>query len=279
MTTPTVKAQRRTIYIGDIPLEVAMLPDGGYRLSQTQVTSAIEKHHSSFAQFFRPKCFKAWLELVPGLRNSMTSVEIDGSNLPIASISIKTALVYWFKWAEKGNNKAKALVIALAKRSIYELADAAFHVKRYQFQSDRTLAEDVSDAAVERIATTYQSYSQQPFSPSFETETEHELKLKIHLAELELEQEKLKRDRAPDAFPATDIHRVGLAPWQVIPWVQEALGWASWADADRLLKELGYGYKTQHWFRLRISGKLQVMPLDSFDALKSAIKQFRSNRS
>ena len=41
------KAQRRTIYIGDLPLEVAMLPDGSYRLSQTQATEIVEKQRNS----------------------------------------------------------------------------------------------------------------------------------------------------------------------------------------------------------------------------------------
>ena len=38
MKAQTYKAERCTIYIGDIALEVAMQPDGSYRLSQTQAT-------------------------------------------------------------------------------------------------------------------------------------------------------------------------------------------------------------------------------------------------
>ncbi|MDZ4877472.1 MAG: hypothetical protein CLLPBCKN_006907 [Chroococcidiopsis cubana SAG 39.79] len=91
MAEATIKAQRQTIYIGDVPLEVAMLPDGSYRLSQTQVTAVIDKYHSSFAQFLRSKSFKFWLDNDSGLRNSMTLVGIDGFNLPIASISFERA--------------------------------------------------------------------------------------------------------------------------------------------------------------------------------------------
>lgn len=278
MTSPTIKAQRRTIYPSDIALEVAMLPDGSYCLSQTQVTAAIEKHHSSFAQFFRSKCFKSWQGFDSGLRNFITSAEIEGSNLPIASISIEAALVYWFKWAEKGNSLARALVIALAKQSLYDRADAAFGVSRHQSERSSALAFDVSDAGAERIATTYQSL-EQPFYPQVEAQIGHELKLKIRLAELELEQEKLKRSRSNNTFPATDISRIGVPPWQVIPWAQQTLGWACWTDAARLLTKLGYGYKTTHWFKLRISGEVWIMPPDSFNSLKAAIEQFKSSRS
>jgi len=96
---------------------------------------------------------------------------------------------------------------------------------------------------------------------------------------VELELEKAKLDRSNNAFPVAEIRRVGVPPWQVIPWVQEALGWACWTDAARLLKELGYGYKTKNWFKLKISGELWVMPQDSFNSLKTAIEQFKSSRS
>lgn len=39
MKTPTYKAQRHTIHISDVPLEVAMLPDGSYVFSQTEVAA------------------------------------------------------------------------------------------------------------------------------------------------------------------------------------------------------------------------------------------------
>ena len=240
MTEATIKAQRRTIRISDIPLEVAMLPDGSYRLSQTQVTAVIEKHHSSFAQFFRSKSFKLWLGIDSGLRNSMTSVEIDGSNLPIASISFETALIYWFKWAEKGNSLARALVIALAKHSLYDRADVAFGVKDRQLESDRTLAKDLSDAGIARIEAMYQTEYVELPEVLPETQTERELKLKIQLIQLELEKEKIRHDNSSkNPFPATEINKVGASPWQVVPWIQKTLGWANSADASRLLYQLG----------------------------------------
>ncbi len=47
MSESTYRAERRTIYLGDIPLEVAMLPNGDYCFSQTQVAGVIDKFQSS----------------------------------------------------------------------------------------------------------------------------------------------------------------------------------------------------------------------------------------
>jgi hypothetical protein len=49
--------------------------------------------------------------------------------------------------------------------------------------------------------------------------------------------------------------------------------------AGRLLHELGYGYRTEHWFKLKIIGELWVMPSASFDSLKAAVEQFKSDRN
>ncbi|PSB40859.1 hypothetical protein C7B80_32375 [Cyanosarcina cf. burmensis CCALA 770] len=280
MAEATIKAQRQTVQIGDIPLEIAMLPDGSYRLSQTQVTAVIEKHHSSFADFSRSKSFKLWLGNDPGLRNFTTLLGIDGSNLPIASISFETALVYWFKWAEKGNSLARALVIALAKHSLYDRADEAFGVKDRRVERDRTLTEDLSDVGITRIEEMYRTECAELPEVQPETQTERELKLKIQLAQLELEKEKIRHDNSSkNPFPATEINKVGASPWQVIPWMQKTLGWANSEDASRLLYRLGYGYRTEHWFKLRILGELWVMPPDSFDSLKTAVEQFKSERN
>lgn len=272
------KAQRRTIQIGDIPLEVAMLPDGGYRLSQIEVTGAIEKHHSSFAQFSRSKSLKDLLGNDPGVRNSVLSVDVEGSNIPIASISVEAAFVYWFKWAEKGNAKAKALVIALAKRSIYELADEAFGVNGTLQERDRELAEDLSDQGVARIEAMQQRLNHL-FSPQPETQTERELQLKIRLAELELELERQRHELGSNNFPAKDIDKIGAAPWKVIPSAQKILGCADANATFHLLQELGYGFDSQHWFKVRVVGELWVLPWTTFDALTKAVKQFKSEQN
>ena len=146
-------------------------------------------------------------------------------------------------------------------------------------ERSRRLTEDLSDAGVELLSESYQSIELQTLHPQTETQIERELKLKIQLAELELEREKLQHHQSSNPFPATNIKQVGVQDWQVIPWTQKTMFWASWTDATRLLHELGYGYKTENWFKLRILGELWVMPANSFDAQKAAVEQFKFERN
>ncbi|MEM9769990.1 MAG: hypothetical protein AAF889_00040 [Cyanobacteria bacterium P01_D01_bin.73] len=49
------KAKRATIQLGDRELEVFQLPDGSYRLSQSQVAEAVEKPEANFPDFLGKK--------------------------------------------------------------------------------------------------------------------------------------------------------------------------------------------------------------------------------
>ncbi len=122
---PTFKVERRSIQIGDISLEVAMLPDGSYRLSQTEVAGAIDKQESSIRSFRGSK----WLKSLVGKAFQSAGLAIEGSNKPIAPVSLELAALYWQKWASVGNSKALALVVALIKRSLYDRANEVFGVK------------------------------------------------------------------------------------------------------------------------------------------------------
>ena len=269
------KAQRRTIQIGDIPLEVAMLPNGGYVFSQSEVAQVVEKSEIYIRRFLQSKRVKA----LPGLHSKFDTLPIEGSKKPIAPVSPELAALYWHKCAAEGNTKAQALVIALIKRSVYDLADEAFGVNRTLQERDRELAEDLSDQGVARIEAMQQSLNHQMFSPQPETQTERELKLKIRLAEIELELEQQRHALDSDSFPAKDIDKIGVAPWKVIPWTQKALGWSDANETFQLLQELGYGFDSKHWFRVRVTGDLWVLPWATFDALTKAVKQFNSEQN
>ncbi len=120
MSELTYKAERRTIYLGDIPLEVAMLPDGKYCLSQTQVAAAIDKPGSSVVSFYASKYFKSRVE--NGLKPSFFPERfyLEGANKPINPVSLKVAYLYWEKWAIAGNKKAQRLVWAFLDQNLSE---------------------------------------------------------------------------------------------------------------------------------------------------------------
>lgn len=56
---PTDKAKRETIFIGSLEIEGFMMPDGSYRLSQTQAAECIGLGAQNASRFFQSKAFKA----------------------------------------------------------------------------------------------------------------------------------------------------------------------------------------------------------------------------
>ena len=58
-----IKPNAAPFGLGDIPLEVAMLPDGGYVFSQSEVTGVVEKPEISIRRFLQSKRVKS----IPGI--------------------------------------------------------------------------------------------------------------------------------------------------------------------------------------------------------------------
>lgn len=273
------KAKRQVIQIGNISLEVAMLPDGSYRLNHTQATEVVDKNRDSMSRFRRSKYIRSILGNTCQDYTVPEEVFLEGANRPIIPVTIELACLFWQKCAAEGNPKARAIVVALLKHSLYELADEAFGVKRSQGKRC-PLTDDVSDASVARLEAIYQNLSAPESSPQpSETSSERELRLKIRLAQVELDCEKLRHELVANSFPAEDINKLGIAPWQLIYQVQKSLGWSDAEATYQLLRQLGYGFDSNHWFSIHISGKLSVMSWASADSLSKAIEQFKRNQN
>lgn len=276
MLPQTHKAQRCTIQLGNISLEVAMLPNGDYVFSQSEVTKVVDKSEVYIRRFLQSK----WVKALPTLHSKFDTLPLEGSKKPIAPVSPELAALYWHKCAAEGNKKAQALVVTLVKYSVYELADQAFGIKRHAQERASLLAEDLSDAGVARIEAASQSLAQQqPLLEQPETLTERELKLKIQLAELDLERERLQQRRDRNLYPAKEIANIGVPPWQVTSWAQRTLGWSDANTTNQLLRQLGYGLRSKHWFTIKIIGDLWVMPHPSFNSLVEVIEKLKSGQS
>jgi len=275
LLSQTHKAQRSTIQLGDISLEVAMLPNGDYVFSQSEVTKVVDKPEVYIRRFLQSK----WVKALPTLHSKFDTLPLEGSKKPIAPVSPELAALYWHKCAAEGNKKAQALVVTLVKCSVYDLADQAFGIPRHHQQRDRLLAEDLSDVGVTRIEAASQKLPQQLFSGQTETLIERELKLKIQLAELELERERLQQRQSSAPYRAKEIAKIGVAPWKVTFWVQKTLGWSDADATNRLLRQLGFGLKSKHWFTIKVIGDLWVMPHSSFDSLNKVVEKFKSGQS
>ena len=122
MDNSTARAIRASILLGSIPLDVFQLPNGEYRLSQTQATEAVDKGEQSFRQFRASKSPEALqckdLEAVKWA--------VEGSPGKANLILIELGVAYWTKEAIAGNVKAARLLGACAIESIERRADAAF---------------------------------------------------------------------------------------------------------------------------------------------------------
>ena len=273
------KAKCQTVKIGDISLEVAMLPDESYRLNHAQATEVVDKNRDSISRFRRSKYIRALLGNTSQGYTVPEEVFLEGTNRIINPVTIELACLFWQKCALEGNLKARTIVFALVKHLLYELADEAFGVKRSQGERCR-LTDDVSAVSVARLEAIYQNLSAPESSQRpIETSSERELRLKIRLAQIELEREKLRHEDTAKSFPAEDIDKLGIAPWQVISQMQKSLGWSDAEATYKLLHQLGYGFNSDHWFNIRIVGNLPLMSWASVDSLSTAIEQFKRDQS
>jgi hypothetical protein len=120
-----MKATRTTIKYGSVDLEVFMLPDGTYKLSQTQAGLSINKRPASLNEFLAGKSSEA----LPHKDSSLVEVEIDSRpGIKFNAVPIKLIVSYWTYWANKGNTLAQALLAAGTEETINRLCDTAFNV-------------------------------------------------------------------------------------------------------------------------------------------------------
>jgi hypothetical protein len=137
------KATRATVTIGNLAIEGFMLPDGGYRMSQTQAAEAVGLKVQNVSDFLRSKALKSLMG--EGYTPQISEIEPDeeqgrgGSR--INAVPIEVVSKYWLWQLLRGNKKALALVDALTTETIERRFDAAFGVSRTeQERNDRLTA-------------------------------------------------------------------------------------------------------------------------------------------
>lgn len=133
-------AERATIYLGNILLEVFMLPDGQYVLSQTQVAQSVEKDELSVRQFGKSKSPEALpYSNYTSVKMSVEKDHQGRGGTRINAIPIGLAIAYWTKEAIVGNVTAARLLGACAAESIERRADSAFGVQRAEEERQELL--------------------------------------------------------------------------------------------------------------------------------------------
>lgn len=132
------KAERATIQIGDITMNVYMMPNGDYRLHGRGVMEVIGvTSKQSLPRFYGVQSLKA----LPGADLSLPHGTIRSSTgedfIPVA---LEDAINYWMEVGKKGNDKALRLVAALAVESLERRADKVFGRERSEEERNQRLA-------------------------------------------------------------------------------------------------------------------------------------------
>jgi hypothetical protein len=124
--TKTIKAERVTIELGSVPVNVYQLPDGSYRLAGKNITDAVKEDDKALPRLYGVKSLKD----LPGAgsESGKESVKISAGKegVPFFPVSIEDATRFWFDRAKKGNELAGAIVEAALIESIERRADKAF---------------------------------------------------------------------------------------------------------------------------------------------------------
>jgi hypothetical protein len=146
MTNPpdpsgSIKATRADVQIGALTVDGFMLPDGSYRMSQTQAAESVDRPEINARRFLTSRAINALL----GGGYTPDTIEIDEAQARgrgrFNALPLEVVSAYWLNQASQGNQKAYALIWALLTESLERRFDTAFGVDRTeQERNDRLIA-------------------------------------------------------------------------------------------------------------------------------------------
>jgi len=99
----TIKAERATILLGDIPIEVYQMPDGSYALSRKDVFQSVQVEMKNYPRFCKENNIEIELTC-----DEYPSIKVNGGGVKL--ISAKTAVRIWLALAKKGFEFASELI-------------------------------------------------------------------------------------------------------------------------------------------------------------------------
>ena len=145
----TIKAERATILLGDIPIEVYQLPDGSYKLSGRNVTDAVSEANNTLIRYYGVKSLKD----LPSADLERYKVNPGKEGSPFEPVSINDATIFWHGMSKKGNTIADQIIQAALIESIERRADAAFGVQRSEEERNQRFKARVDGIATRRTLT------------------------------------------------------------------------------------------------------------------------------
>lgn len=145
--TESVRAVRAPVQIGPLTVDGFMLPDGSYRMSQTQAAECVGKPEINARRFLDSKAIKSLL----GQGYTPDSIEIESSSDRLRgqsrfnALPLEVVTAYWLSQAGEGNKQALSLVWALLTESLERRFDEAFGVTRTEAQRNELLSQRVQE--------------------------------------------------------------------------------------------------------------------------------------
>lgn len=142
----SVKAVRALVQVGNLTVDGFMLPDGSYRMSQTQAAECIQDDPVYARNFLVSKDGKTLLN--KGFTPETFEVDSTGQvrgQTRIVGWLLKTVYAYWVYRCYKGSKPAFNLVIALGTESLERRFDAVFGVTRTESERNDLLSERIQE--------------------------------------------------------------------------------------------------------------------------------------
>lgn len=138
------KATRAAITLGNLAIEGFMMPDGSYRMSQTQAAEAVGLSERNARDFLRSKAIKRLLG--EGYTPAIAEVEITSTDQSrgqsrISALPLEVVNAYWHWQSHRGNKNAFALCMALSAETLERRFDSAFGVTRSEADYNQRLTE------------------------------------------------------------------------------------------------------------------------------------------
>ena len=147
--TESIKATRASVQIGALEVDGFMLPDGSYRMSQTQAAEAVGLSRRNVSDFLRSNTIKALLgEGYTGTILEREEIEIEPEpgkrgQSRFMAMPLEVVSAYWLWQSYRGNKQALILCMALIIESLERRFDAAFSVTRTEQERDERLSQRI----------------------------------------------------------------------------------------------------------------------------------------
>ena len=147
MTESSVRATRAIVQIGSLTVDGFMLPDGSYRMSQTQAAECVGLKVQNISDFLRSKAFKALAGegYTPQISEIEPAEEQLRGQARINALPLAVVRKYWLWQSHRGNKQALALVDALMAETLERRFDEAFNVTRTETERNELLSQRVQE--------------------------------------------------------------------------------------------------------------------------------------